>query len=93
MQIAVLNEAQLGEARVALMPESIRKLAALKTTVLVESGAGNEAGVADTDYLDAGAKIAQERAALLKPADILISINRPPAEDIIHLKRGAIILK
>ena len=40
MNIVVLRETQAGEARIALMPESIKKLIALKATVLIESGAG-----------------------------------------------------
>ncbi len=40
MQITVLKESQPGETRVALVPESVKKLVALKTQVAVESGAG-----------------------------------------------------
>jgi NAD(P) transhydrogenase subunit alpha len=41
MQIAVLNETRDGESRVALVPESIKKLIALNVTVEVENGAGD----------------------------------------------------
>ena len=40
MNIVVLRETQEGEARVALMPESIKKLISLGTSVQVESDAG-----------------------------------------------------
>ena len=43
MNIAVLRETQAEEARVALVPESVRKLTALKVSVSVESGAGLQA--------------------------------------------------
>ena len=92
MQIAVLRETQSGEARVALVPESVRKLAALKVAVSVESGAGVEAGAADADYEGAGAVVAQDRAGLLEAADVLVAVNRPPSEDIDRLKKGAAVI-
>ena len=92
MQIAVLRETQAGEARVALVPESVRKLVALKVTVVVESGAGLEAGAADADYESAGAQVSQDRMSLLESADVLAAINRPPLEDLARLKKGAVVL-
>jgi NAD(P) transhydrogenase subunit alpha len=50
MNIVVLRETQAGEARVALMPESIKKLVALKATVLIESGDGLSALEATTNF-------------------------------------------
>jgi NAD(P) transhydrogenase subunit alpha len=92
MQIAVLRETQPEEARVALVPESVRKLVALKVSVAVESGAGVEAGAADADYESAGAQVTEERVSLLESADVLVAINRPRLEDIARLKKGAVIL-
>lgn len=43
MNIAVLRETTAGEARVALMPESVKKLVALKAAVKLESKAGENA--------------------------------------------------
>jgi H+-translocating NAD(P) transhydrogenase subunit alpha len=92
MQIAVLRETQAGEARVALVPESVRKLAALKVALAVENGAGLEAGAADADYESAGAQVTQDRTSLLGSADVLVAINRPPLEDLARLKKGAVVL-
>jgi NAD(P) transhydrogenase subunit alpha len=92
MQIAVLRETQPGEARVALVPESVRKLAALKVSVAVESGAGLEAGAADADYESAGARLAQDRASVLESADMLVAVNRPSSDDLARLKKGAVVL-
>jgi NAD(P) transhydrogenase subunit alpha len=88
----VLRETQVGEARVALVPESVRKLVALKVTVMVESGAGLEAGATDADYEGAGAQVNQDRVSLLESADVLAAINRPPLEDLARLKKGAVVL-
>ena len=69
MQIAVLNETRDGESRVALVPESIKKLIALNVTVAVENRAGASAGASDADYKAAGARLTDDRAALLATAE------------------------
>ena len=92
MNIAVLRETLPGEARVALVPESVRKLAALKVAIMVESGAGLGAGASDADYDAAGASVSTDRALLLSSADILAAVNRPTPEDIKILKQSAAVL-
>jgi NAD(P) transhydrogenase subunit alpha len=91
MNIVVLRETQPGEARVALMPEAVRKLVALKANVKVENNAGLNAAATNADYANAGAEISVDRAALLETADVLVVINRPPAEAFPHLKSGAVV--
>ena len=92
MNVVVLRETQAGEARVALMPESVRKLTALGARVLVESGAGLAAARDDNDYTEAGAEVSSDRASLLNAADILACINRPTESDLHNLKSGAIVI-
>ena len=92
MNIVVLRETQPGEARVALMPESVKKLVALKAVVQIESGAGLAAARTDDEYRAAGAEISSDRNALLESADILPVVNRPNAEDFERLKSGAIVI-
>lgn len=92
MKIVVLRETQDGEARVALMPESVKKLVALGTSVHVESGAGLGAARTDADYREAGAEISSDREALLSDAGVLAVVNRPGPNDFALLKRGAIVI-
>ena len=92
MKIAVLKETQPGEARVALVPESVRKLVALKAAVFIESGAGVQAGSADADYEAVGAEVSANRAQFLEAADVLAVVNRPSPEDIANLKTGAVVI-
>ena len=92
MNIAVLNETAGGEARVALMPESIQKLVAAKASVSVESGAGLGAARTDEDFTNAGARVVADRKALLGDTDVLVVIGRPPEEDLKRMKRGAVVL-
>ena len=92
MQINVLKEALTDEARVALVPESVKKLVAMKASVTVESGAGLAAGASDADYEAAGATISHDRAALLSQADVLLAVNRPAEADLNALKSGAVLI-
>jgi NAD(P) transhydrogenase subunit alpha len=91
MRIAVPLERQPGEARVALVPESVKKLTGSGVEVWIEHGAGLRAGYRDSDYEGAGGKLA-DRAALLSTADVLTCINRPETDDFARLKPGAVII-
>ena len=92
MLIAALKETQPGETRVALVPETARRLSALKVEVGVESGAGAGAGAKDEDYEAAGAKIFGERGALLEAADVVATVNGVAHGDLARLKRGAVLI-
>jgi len=92
MNVVVLRETQPGEARTALMPESVKKLTTAKCVVQIERGAGLAAARTDDDYTQAGAEVSADRNALLAAADVLAVVNRPPAADFARLKRGAIVI-
>jgi NAD(P) transhydrogenase subunit alpha len=62
MRIAVPKETAPGERRVALVPESGKKLIQAGYEVAIEAGAGDEAGFADAAYRDAGAVVEPDRA-------------------------------
>jgi NAD(P) transhydrogenase subunit alpha len=92
MNIVVLRETQDGEARVALMPESIKKLISLGATVRVESGAGLKAARTDNDYRDAGAEVSSDRGALLTDSDVLAVVNRPDPNDFARLRTNSVVI-
>src|SRR5947207_2177345 len=92
MNIAVLRETGDGEARVALMPESVQKLVEAKASVSIESGAGLGAARTDDDYAAAGASVVADRNALLANADVLVVVSRPSEDDLKKMKRGAVVL-
>jgi NAD(P) transhydrogenase subunit alpha len=92
MQITVLKETETAESRVALTPELVKKLIAMKAQVAVESGAGNDSSASDADYEAAGARVSADRAALLESAELLAVVNRPATAELARLKKGAIII-
>ncbi|MGH9822410.1 MAG: NAD(P) transhydrogenase subunit alpha [Blastocatellia bacterium] len=92
MRIVVLNEIAGDETRVALVPDSLKKLGGFKATVAVESGAGVEAGASDDDYKSAGAEIFVDRNQALASADVLAAVNLPGDEVIRQVRRGAAVI-
>jgi len=92
MQITILRETDSQESRVALIPDSVKKLVGMKASVAVESGAGSSLNVTDADYEAAGATVSSDRKALIEAADLLAVVNRPSAEDMACLKSGAMLI-
>src|SRR5690348_13144333 len=74
MIVGVPRETFPGERRVALVPAVIPTLAKAGLQVVVEAGAGVEAGYLDADYLAKGAKILPDRAEVFRAADIITQI-------------------
>ncbi len=74
MIVGVPRETFPGERRVALVPTTIPNLAKAGLQVVVEAGAGAEAGYPDADYLSKGAKIVAERAEVFRTADVVVQV-------------------
>src|SRR6266851_5536811 len=91
MKIAVPLEKQPGENRVALVPESIKKLSGTGVEICVETGAGDKAGIPDAEYAAVGARL-MNRASLFQGADILCCVNRPEPDDYAKLQPNAVVI-
>jgi NAD(P) transhydrogenase subunit alpha len=89
MKIGIVTEVRSGEQRVALVPESARRLASKGVGFVVQSGAGLGAGFTDAEYQAIGATIAPTREAVLAEADTLVQVNVPDVESIGSLRKGA----
>ncbi len=90
MLIAVPKETLAGENRVALIPDSVKKLVRAGATIKLETGAGTGAGYSDERYTAVGAEIAADRNALLGEADIVLRLHKPSIDDIALYKEGSI---
>ena len=90
MLIAVPSETFPGERRVALIPDSVRKLISAGAEVHVQSDLGIESGFTNQEYADAGAVIADDRNKLLSAGDIVLRVRKPIRDEISLLKPGAI---
>jgi NAD(P) transhydrogenase subunit alpha len=88
MRVGVPKELVAGERRVALVPETVARLAAGGFDVVVEAGAGAAAAFPDDAYADAGALI--ETSAL--DADAVVKVRAPTPEEVGRLHEGSILI-
>ncbi|HTZ43511.1 MAG TPA: Re/Si-specific NAD(P)(+) transhydrogenase subunit alpha [Jatrophihabitans sp.] len=91
VKVAALRETAPGERRVALDPESTKRLVAAGLQVLIERGAGTGAWFADQAYADAGARLL-DRATALAEADVVVSVTGPDDQLAGRLRPGQAIL-
>lgn len=90
MHIAVLKEMHPGESRVPLVPATAEKLIKLGAELSVEAGLGLSCRFTDAQYAAAGAKVESSRETLLREADIILRLRKPPLDEIAFMRRGAI---
>jgi H+-translocating NAD(P) transhydrogenase subunit alpha len=74
MIVGVPRESFPGERRVAMVPAVVPSLTKAGLEVVVEAGAGKEAGYLDTEYAAKGAKILPTRAEVFAAADIIVQV-------------------
>jgi len=80
--VGVPKESYPGERRVALVPVAIPALTKAKIEVVVESGAGEQAGYPDAAYVEKGAKILPDRASVFSTADVIVQVLCYGANDV-----------
>ncbi|MBU0673664.1 MAG: Re/Si-specific NAD(P)(+) transhydrogenase subunit alpha [Proteobacteria bacterium] len=90
MKIAVMKETHGGETRIPLIPPTVEKLVKLGAEVEVEAGLGLTCRYTDADYEKVGAKIVADHEALLKSADMVLRLRKPPMADVELMKKGCI---
>ena len=92
MKVGTPKETAPDERRVALVPDTVTRLAAAALEVKVESGAGSEAFITDQAYEQAGAKIVKGPAALIGDADAVLKVQAPSEAEIALFKKGAVLI-
>ena len=90
MNIVALGELNTNDPRVPLVPGDAAKLVKLGAELTVEAGIGQNIGYTDVAYKEAGASVSSDRAALLKRADLVLRLSKPPQEELSQLKSGCI---
>lgn len=93
MLIAVPVESAEYETRVALVPDSARKIIKWEgASVALQSGAGLKSGYSDDMYKEAGCEIFTSREDLLKKADILLMVGKPEAAEVSKIPSGTALI-
>jgi len=88
LTVGVVRQDDVGERRVALVPESVARLAALGLGTVVQEGAGAAAWFPDAEYAAAGATVGPARA-VYERADIVVCVHPP---DPAPLREGQLLL-
>ncbi len=92
MKLTVLKERKPNETRVAVTPETVKKLMALGFTVTVEKDAGEASCFPDTAYKTAGATIAATAKKALENAQVVLKVQAPTEDEIEMVPEGALLI-
>jgi NAD(P) transhydrogenase subunit alpha len=87
MLIGIPTETTVGETRVAITPETAKKLKAQGHTLRIQSGAGVAASVTDAAFVAAGAEITDAAGAL--GCDLVLKVRSPSDAEAALMKSGA----
>jgi NAD(P) transhydrogenase subunit alpha len=96
--IGVPKEIYPGERRVALTPPTVPMLAKAGFEVVIETGAGLDAGYPDAHYQEKGAKVLPDRAAVFRQADIIVQVlchganDKTGTNDLSLMRRGQVLV-
>ena len=91
MLIGVPKEIKDHEDRVGLVPSSVAELVHHGHEVLIESGAGQGAGLGDDQYLAAGARLAPDAATVFATAELIVKVKEPLAPERARLRPGQVL--
>jgi NAD(P) transhydrogenase subunit alpha len=96
MRIVVPKETAPDERRVAIVPESCKKLIQAGFEIVVEAWAGEAAGFTNDAYQAAGAAVMSDPAALVGSGELVLKVNAPSIaagrNEIAWMRPGAIYL-
>ncbi len=90
MRIGVPKETAQGETRVAISPETVKKLIAQGHEIVIEAGAGLSASITDAAYTEAGASMADAAAAL--GAAMVLKVRSPNAAELAQMQAGSVLV-
>ena len=90
MLIGVPLETVAGETRVAVTPETAKKLKAQGHAIKVQSGAGIAASATDEAYVASGAEITDRSGAFA--ADLILKVRSPSLDELVLVRTGAALV-
>jgi alanine dehydrogenase len=91
MRIGCPREIKAQEFRVGLTPNAVRECVAHGHTVVLQIGAGEGSGFADTDYLSAGAQLADTAEEVFATSDLVVKVKEPQREERARLRPGQVL--
>lgn len=91
MKIGLPKEIKNNEFRVGLTPASVQELINCGHQVVVETKAGEGIGCADSEYINAGAKIINSAAEVFETAEMIVKVKEPQAIECKRLREGQLL--
>ncbi|HYX10867.1 MAG TPA: Re/Si-specific NAD(P)(+) transhydrogenase subunit alpha [Candidatus Acidoferrum sp.] len=88
MKVGVPRETAPGERRVALVPESVKRLTSSGFEIELERGAGEAASFLDPAYEEAGATLVADPYS----ADAIAKVQTPSAKEVERLRDGQVLI-
>ena len=91
MKIGVPKEIKPQENRIGLTPESVKTLVSEGHDVIVENNGGFEAGFENEQYINAGAKIANNASDIFNDSEIIVKVKEPLKTEVEMIRENQII--
>jgi NAD(P) transhydrogenase subunit alpha len=98
MTAGIVTESAPNERRAALVPSALSILTKAGVDLLMESGAGAQAGFSDAEYAEKGVRVAPSREAVFELSDVMLAVRAPGANpetgarDLALLRRGQVLI-
>ncbi len=97
MRIGVPRERREFERRVAVTPDTVKRLVGMGIEVTVEQGAGKAAAMPDSAFAEAGASVVAGEAAAFAEADVVFKVQAPlcgegSADELALMKKGTVLI-
>ena len=91
MIIGIPKEIKNNENRVGMTPSGVAAMVKQGHVVLVQHTAGENSGFADTEYVDAGARILPDIADVYRQAEMIVKVKEPIAPEYPLIRQGQIV--
>ena len=86
MKVGVPTEIKTDEYRVSLTPAGARELVEHGHEVIMQAGAGEGSTIPDSEYIEQGARIAPDAAAVFEEAEMILGVKEPQPDEVAMLQ-------
>ncbi|MEL6106068.1 MAG: alanine dehydrogenase [Planctomycetota bacterium] len=91
MIVGVPAEVKTDEYRVAMLPVGVEELIARGHRVIMQAGAGLGSGLADHDYLRAGAEMVSAASDVFEQSDMIVKVKEPQPQEYEMIRDGQLV--
>ncbi len=90
--IGSVKEDLVGEKRISITPETVKKFVDLNMSVLLENKYGEHLGINDEEYKNKGASLNNSAKEVLEKSEIILRVNCPSNDEISLIKNKSILI-